>query len=76
MNECESDDVCPVNSECINSIGSFQCKCTNGLIKVGHLCVIPDDAHPKSHQKDWTIVLDVLIGIVGEYKLLCWFCSK
>ena len=71
MNECENNDACPVNSECINSIGSFQCNCPTGLIKVGHLCVIPD-----AHQSDWTIALDVLIGIFGEYKILFWFCSK
>eukprot|EP00112_Aurelia_sp_Birch-Aquarium-sp1_P013805 Seg2947.5 transcript_id=Seg2947.5/GoldUCD/mRNA.D3Y31 product="Adhesion G protein-coupled receptor E1" protein_id=Seg2947.5/GoldUCD/D3Y31 len=45
VNECENEHACPVNSECINSIGSFQCK------KVRH--------------NDWTVVLDILIGIAA-----------
>lgn len=30
VNECDSDDVCPLHMKCINTFGSYTCDCTSG----------------------------------------------
>ena len=30
IDECKGDDVCPANSHCINTAGSFRCSCDLG----------------------------------------------
>ena len=31
INECDNPDICPKNSECQNSIGSYACSCLAGF---------------------------------------------
>lgn len=39
MDECHSKDAkCDVNSECINTLGSYECKCLPGYIGNGSEC--------------------------------------
>lgn len=42
VNECESEEVqaCPgTNSECINTLGSFQCQCLAGFAEINGSCL-------------------------------------
>ena len=34
INECEKQDVCPGNSQCINTNGSYTCVCDEGYFHV------------------------------------------
>lgn len=41
VNECESEEVqaCPgANSECVNTLGSFQCQCLVGFAEINGSC--------------------------------------
>ena len=39
INECENEEViCPENSECRNSVGSFKCECLPGYSGDGLSC--------------------------------------
>ncbi|XP_070570566.1 adhesion G protein-coupled receptor L4-like [Ptychodera flava] len=36
IDECDadrSDDICPINERCTNSVGSFECVCLNGFVR-------------------------------------------
>lgn len=43
VNECESEEVqalCPgKNSECVNTLGSFQCQCLAGFVEINGSCL-------------------------------------
>ncbi|XP_060576563.1 fibrillin-1-like isoform X2 [Ruditapes philippinarum] len=47
INECtNSDNVCPINSECFNTPGSFNCKCDIGYLQVASgECKVCDNRH-------------------------------
>lgn len=38
IDECAVLHVCPLNSVCNNTVGSFQCICNNGYSKVAGIC--------------------------------------
>lgn len=38
INECGSGDVCPQDSTCVNTDGSFTCNCNDGFVMNGALC--------------------------------------
>ena len=37
--ECQYGNVCPFNSVCENTVGSYRCACNPGLEKRGRECV-------------------------------------
>jgi len=39
IDECTRADICPANSVCTNSPGSYLCDCENGYRKVEDRCV-------------------------------------
>ena len=38
IDECGSADVCPQDSTCVNTDGSFECNCNDGYSMSGDLC--------------------------------------
>ncbi|CAI4222588.1 unnamed protein product [Auanema sp. JU1783] len=43
INECASENICPFNSRCVNTIGSYRCDCDSGFTKNGE-CLVTKDA--------------------------------
>jgi hypothetical protein len=42
INECENEEMqaCPgTNSECVNTLGSFQCQCLTGFAEINGSCL-------------------------------------
>ncbi|BFZ22541.1 hypothetical protein BsWGS_25580 [Bradybaena similaris] len=33
LDECRNQSICPINSDCVNSIGSYTCQCHSGYVK-------------------------------------------
>ena len=57
VDECQSSQFsCPPNTDCINSDGSYECRCKQGFVKKGSRCVgkfffINSNKSPKFHKK-------------------------
>lgn len=39
INECDNTSICPVNSVCLNTNGSFSCLCDSGYSQAAGKCV-------------------------------------
>nr|XP_026692192.1 zonadhesin-like isoform X3 [Ciona intestinalis] len=39
VNECQYPDICALNSECVNTEGSFYCECNQGYVSDGEACI-------------------------------------
>jgi hypothetical protein len=38
LDECSNNTICPLNSNCVNQIGSYTCKCNEGYIYKDNQC--------------------------------------
>lgn len=39
INECQGTALCPANSTCLNTFGSFVCVCNDGFVKKESVCI-------------------------------------
>lgn len=39
IDECEGTALCPANSTCVNTFGSFDCVCDAGFVQNGSVCI-------------------------------------
>ena len=39
IDECEGTALCPANSTCVNTFGSFDCVCDDGFVQNGSVCI-------------------------------------
>ncbi|XP_067143325.1 fibrillin-2-like isoform X2 [Centruroides vittatus] len=69
IDECSNRNPCPKNSNCINTMGSYQCQCIEGYrVKLQHEhvheeCIPVCDPNPCEHGQ--------CIKIAGEFKCKC-----
>ncbi|XP_052807791.1 uncharacterized protein LOC128236745 isoform X3 [Mya arenaria] len=38
LDECDNEDLCPTNFECVNTLGSFLCHCHSGFVRTEDRC--------------------------------------
>lgn len=39
VNECDQPGVCDVNAQCVNVLGSYECRCGAGYMSLGDVCI-------------------------------------
>ena len=39
IDECEGTALCPANSTCVNTFGSFDCVCDDGFVQNESVCI-------------------------------------
>ena len=58
IDECEGTALCPANSTCVNTFGSFDCVCDDGFVQNESVCIGKNNHYlPFLKQNDTTVCL-------------------
>lgn len=76
IDECDPElkdpklrESCPINSECVNTQGSYECNCQTGYVKQGGLCVDINECHDTVNKR--CPIDAVCLNTLGSYQCLC-----
>ena len=71
INECDTGDYkCPENSYCANSIGSYDCQCSEGFEKDEDNCIDIDECQIRTSIYKCS-ALQYCVNTVGSYECHC-----